>query len=156
MKYSFAGLLLLFFVTACGFNHENASGHYTADKEQCVVYARKLTGVQLYGDADTWWDQAAGRYQRGNKPSPNAILVLQKTTHMRSGHVAVVKDIVNDREIHVTQSNWGNSWKTRHVVYDSQLARDVSAANDWTMVRFWNDDKNVLGFSYPAYGFIYP
>jgi hypothetical protein len=28
---------------------------------QCVPYARQVSGIQIYGDAWTWWDQAAGR-----------------------------------------------------------------------------------------------
>jgi hypothetical protein len=37
---------------------------------QCVPYARQVSGIQLYGDAHTWWDQAAGRYDRGFTPAP--------------------------------------------------------------------------------------
>ena len=29
---------------------------------QCVPYARDVSGIQIYGDAHTWWDQAQGRY----------------------------------------------------------------------------------------------
>ena len=29
---------------------------------QCVPYARDVTGIDIYGDAHTWWQQAAGRY----------------------------------------------------------------------------------------------
>ena len=36
----------------------------------CVPYARQLTGIQIFGDAHTWWDQAEGRYARGFKPGP--------------------------------------------------------------------------------------
>jgi len=32
---------------------------------QCVPYARDHSQVALYGDAYTWWDQAAGRFSRG-------------------------------------------------------------------------------------------
>ena len=28
---------------------------------QCVPYARQVSGIQIYGDAWTWWDQAEGR-----------------------------------------------------------------------------------------------
>jgi hypothetical protein len=35
---------------------------------QCVPYARQASGIQLFGDARTWWDQAAGRYSRGHAP----------------------------------------------------------------------------------------
>ena len=36
---------------------------------QCVPYARALTGVEIRGDAHTWWGQADGRYQRGTAPT---------------------------------------------------------------------------------------
>ena len=32
---------------------------------QCVPFARAASGIQIYGDAWTWWDQAEGRYQIG-------------------------------------------------------------------------------------------
>ena len=35
-------------------------------------------------------------------------------------------------------------------------AIDVSAENDWSLVRFWNYQANAWGILYPAYGFIYP
>lgn len=157
--YSIALLFLLLAVTGCvpgTFNHENATGHYSATVEQCVPYARQVSGIQLYGDAYTWWSQAQGRYLRGHRPVPGAVLVLKKTSRMPSGHVAVVKSILNDREINVTHSNWANSWGDRHIIYDSMRVDDVSQNNDWTHVRFWNDDKNVFGFPYEAYGFVYP
>ena len=35
---------------------------------QCVPYARQVSGIRIFGDAHTWWDQAAGHYARGNRP----------------------------------------------------------------------------------------
>src|SRR3982750_166961 len=32
---------------------------------QCVPFARAASGIQIYGDAWTWWSQAEGRYRRG-------------------------------------------------------------------------------------------
>ena len=29
---------------------------------QCVPYAREHSGIKLFGDAYTWWDQAEGKY----------------------------------------------------------------------------------------------
>ncbi len=75
---------------------------------------------------------------------------------MPSGHVAVVKNVLGPRKINVTHSNWGDSRSSRHIIYESMLAEDVSDGNDWSEVRFWNDGKNILGFPYAAYGFIYP
>jgi hypothetical protein len=36
---------------------------------QCVPYARQVSGIDLRGDAWTWWGNAAGRYERGKKPA---------------------------------------------------------------------------------------
>ena len=147
-------------VTGCAtpepFHHQFASGHYSSDIEQCATYARKVSGIELYGDAYSWWQQAPPKYRRGTKPAIDAVLVLKQTSHLRSGHVAVVKNVLSPRQINVTHSNWGDSRSSRHIIYDSMLAEDVSSANDWSQVRFWNDEKGVLGFPYEAYGFIYP
>lgn len=160
-RHSYAlPLLLLFLVTACSppspFHHEFASGYVAPHIEQCAIYARKVSGIDLYGDAYSWWGQAKGHYRRGHKPTPGSVLVLKRTDRMHSGHVAVVKDVLGSRMINVTHSNWGDSSRTRHIVYDSMRVEDVSPHNDWTQVRFWNDAKNVMGFPYDAYGFIYP
>ena len=32
---------------------------------------------------------------------------------------------------------------------------DESPLNDWTAVRFWNDEAVAFGRIYPAYGFVY-
>lgn len=138
------------------FHHEFATGHTASDIEQCVPYARRVSGIQLHGEAYSWWSEARGHYRRGNTPLPGAVLVLKKTTRMKSGHVAVVKEVIAPRKIDITHSNWGNNSSNRHIIYDSMRAEDVSAANDWSQIRFWNDEKNVLGFPYEAYGFIYP
>lgn len=152
-------LALLLLVAACSqpesFQHTYVSGHYSPEIVQCAVYARKVSGIHLYGDAYSWWHEAGLKYMRGYKPAPGAVLVLRRTSHMRSGHVAMVKDIINSREINVTHSNWGNSSRSRHMIYDSMRVIDVSPHNDWTEVRFWNDEANIPGSVYGAYGFIY-
>ena len=35
---------------------------------QCVPYARQVSGIQIRGDAHTWWGQAEGRYAKGRLP----------------------------------------------------------------------------------------
>lgn len=122
---------------------------------QCVPYARKVSGINIRGDAHQWWDRAAPAYQRGQTPRPGSALVLSRTARMTSGHVAVVKEVLGPRQINVTHSNWGNDRYSRRVIYDSMRVEDVSPRNDWTSVRFWNPDKNVFGFPYAARGFIY-
>lgn len=150
--------LMAILLSACGltsFSHPNAKGYYQMQKEQCVPYAREASGINLYGDAHTWWNSAENKYMRGQKPMPGSVLVLAQTNRMTHGHLAVVKKIVNNRQIDVTHTNWGNDWKSRRRVYESMLVEDVSPANDWSSVRFWNFEEDVFGFPYKAMGFIY-
>jgi hypothetical protein len=64
---------------------------------QCVPYARQASGVEIYGDANTWWGQAAGRYARSSRPAPGSVLVLRGYNDPTRGHVAVVSGMVSDR-----------------------------------------------------------
>ena len=52
------------------------------------------------------WTQAAGTYARGNEPRQGAVMAFAGTRGMPMGHVAVVKKIVNDREILIDHANW--------------------------------------------------
>ena len=46
---------------------------------QCVPFVRELSGVEIYGDAYTWWQTAAEKgYERGNVPRIQAVLVLEE------------------------------------------------------------------------------
>lgn len=116
----------------------------------CVPYARMVSGINLRGDAFTWWDGASGIYQRGASPAPGAVLVLAQTGRLRSGHVAVVRQVISSREILVDHANW-----IRGHVTNAQSVYDVSPANDWSMPRFYNSEAGSYGSVYPAYGFIY-
>jgi hypothetical protein len=126
------------------------------DAIQCVPYARDVSGIPIRGDAWTWWDQAAGVYDRGHRPEPGSVLVLGARGRLASGHLAVVTAVIDARTMLVTQSNWGNSGETRRRIYRAQTAVDVSAANDWSQVRFYNPDTGAFGSPYSADGFIYP
>jgi len=117
---------------------------------QCVPYARARTGIGIFGDAYTWWDTAAGRYARGNLPIVGSVLVLRKTSRLRYGHVSVVTGIVSPREIRIDHANWQPD-----AIITNMAVIDVSPANDWTQLRFWNKDARVWGRVYPASGFIY-
>jgi len=118
----------------------------------CAPFARELSGLELYGPAATWWDQAAGRYTRASRPVLGAALVLQREPRLPSGHVSVVSRILGPRQIEVTQANW----LAGRLAVD-QLVVDVSARNDWTEVRVWWPPIGQLGsHAYPAYGFIEP
>jgi hypothetical protein len=119
---------------------------------QCVAYARAVTGLDLKGDAWRWWEAAGGRYGRGPEPSVYSVLVLAQGVRLTRGHVAVVREVLDSRRIRVDHANWNND---ERIVKD-MLVVDVSAANDWTEVKFWNERANSWGNVYLAYGFIYP
>lgn len=121
----------------------------------CVPYAREISGIQIRGDADTWWGQAAGRYPRGRTPAPYSVLALKPDNRLRDGHVAVVTGIVGPREIRVSHANWGWTPQTRGRVYEHMPVIDVSEANDWSEVRFKHPAVGDFGRVYPALGFIH-
>lgn len=119
---------------------------------QCVPFARQVSGVDIRGNAWTWWSQAAGRYARGNAPKAGAVMSFQKTGKMPFGHVAMVSKVVSDREVLLTHANWS----TRGGIERNVRAIDVSAAGDWSQVRVWFAAVGGLGTSsYPVNGFIY-
>ena len=122
---------------------------------QCVPFARAASGIEIRGDAWTWWDTAAGRYARGAQPQTGAVLVLRRTGRLRHGHIAVVVAVAGPREIHVTHANWGWDRDTRDRAYHAMPVVDVSPANDWSETRFYNYDSGAYGRVYPAHGFIY-
>lgn len=117
---------------------------------QCAPFARLVSGIQLRGNANTWWAQAAGRYPRGHLPRIGAVLAFDATHRMRVGHVATVSQVVSDREVLLTHANWSR----RGQVETNARAIDVSAAGDWTQVRV--QFGGAMGTSsYPTRGFIY-
>ncbi len=119
---------------------------------QCVPYARGLSGIELSGNAWSWWQGAAGRYARGSSPLVGAVMVLKRQGRSL-GHLAVITRVVNAREVIARHANWLNQGK---IHLDTPI-RDVSRANDWSVVKVWYTPGNVLGKSaYAAYGFIYP
>ncbi len=123
--------------------------------KQCVAHAREITGASIFGDAHTWWYQAEGRYPKGYIPRAGSILVLSKTSRLRYGHLAVVKRVVDKRTIEVEHSNWGATRDERCIIYTRMPVKDVSPANNWSQLRFWNYPSQSFGSIYPADGFIY-
>jgi surface antigen len=123
---------------------------------ECVPFARQVSGIQIYGNAWTWWSQAEGRYARGKAPKLGAVLVFAQSSRLKLGHVAVVSQIVERRVIMVTHANWSRvDGKRGHAEQDVTIY-DVSAANDWSSVKVWYRDQEGLGTTiYPVYGFIY-
>jgi len=124
---------------------------------ECVPFARAVSGVQIYGDAWTWWDQAEGHYKRGNKPRIGAVMAFIPYGRMELGHVATVSAIVDDRTILVTHANWSPIDGRRGQVERDVKVIDVSESGDWTAVRVWYAPSEDLGSTaWPVHGFIYP
>lgn len=145
-------LLLVAGLSGCAGAGRGVSGdpHYAG--LSCAPFARALTGVWLHGDADSWWDQANGRYARVHTPQVGGLLVLRASDRLPSGHVSVVSRVLDARSIEVIQANWVAGELER-----DQLVIDVSAGNDWSLVRVWYPPIGALGsHAYPAYGFILP
>jgi CHAP domain len=124
---------------------------------QCVPYARALSGVTIYGDAHTWWGQADGKYDRGNAPKVGAVLAFPPHGNMRLGHVAAVRDIIDERNIVISHANWSTIDGVRGHIEEDVRAVDVSEENDWSRVRVWYTPNEALGSTeWPVHGFIYP
>jgi hypothetical protein len=120
---------------------------------QCVPYARDHSNVKLYGDAWTWWDQAAGKFPREAAPQFGAVMVLANYAGPERGHVAVVRTLISPREIRVDHANWLGDGA---VTLDDPVW-DVSANNDWSAVKVWNGKTGAWGVKiYPVQGFIGP
>jgi hypothetical protein len=119
---------------------------------QCAPYARAQSGIEIHGNAGTWWDQAAGRYRRGSEPQVGAVLAFQPSRAMPIGHVAVVAEIVDDRHVYLNHANWSGPGRIER----RALAEDVSANGDWSEVRVWYAPQRSLGLrANPTAGFIY-
>lgn len=124
---------------------------------QCVPFARLVSGIQIFGDAHTWWRQATGRYETGFSPRAGSVLCFKPTGSMNLGHVAVVSQVLTDRVIQVTHANWSRIGGTRGQIERDVTVIDVSPAGDWSRVKVWYDPVRDIGSStYPTYGFIYP
>ena len=124
---------------------------------ECVPIARSLSGIQIYGDARTWWGQAEGRYRRGNMPKKGAVLSFKPYGSMELGHVAAVSKIIDKRTILVTHSNWSPINGRRGQIERNVQVVDVSDRNDWSRVRVWFAPLQDLGTTHwPVHGFIYP
>lgn len=123
---------------------------------QCVPFARDVTGIRIFGDAHTWWDQAAGRYARGSRPKVGAVMNFRPHRNSRLGHVAAVTRIVDDRTVLVSHANWSEIDGQRGQIERNVRVVDVSDDNDWSAVRVWYGPAQALGSTHwPLYGFIY-
>jgi surface antigen len=132
------------------------SGAFAETYWQCVPFARLVSGIQLFGDAYTWWQQAIGRYETGFTPKSGAVLCFKPTARMRLGHVAVVSQVLTDRIIQITHANWSPIEGSRGQIEKDVTLVDVSPQGDWSEVKVWYDPSRDLGGStYHTYGFIY-
>jgi hypothetical protein len=141
-------------LSACGSGGGARVGDYVGGNApiECAPFARALTGVQLTGDGDDWWQQAAGRYQLASSPKTGSILVLRSSGRLPYGHVAVVTRVLSGRQVLVSQANW-----VHHRVTEDQPVIDVSASNDWSVVRLWWPPSSQMGIAeYAVRGFILP
>ncbi len=118
-------------------------------KVWCVPFARDASGVEIKGNAGTWWDQAKGKFARGNEPVLGSVMAFSATRKLPKGHVAVVSSIVSDREILIDHANWKPSQ-----ISLGMTVIDVSAKNDWSVVKV-ESQPGTLGRAYPVDGFIW-
>jgi len=119
---------------------------------QCVPYARIVSGVNIRGDALTWWDQAADHYERGRAPRLGAVLAFRPAGPMTLGHVAVVSKVLSDRRLLIRHANWS----VPGAIEEDVPVIDVSEEGDWSQVRVWHSPTQKMGArTNPTFGFIY-
>ena len=120
---------------------------------ECVPFARDASGIAIRGNANRWWQLAKGKYTRSRRPDEGAVFVMKGYQTNRRGHVAVVRQVLDDRTIVVDHANWGNDGR----IYLSAPIRDESPKNDWSKVRVWYTPTGQWGRRiYRAKGFILP
>jgi hypothetical protein len=120
----------------------------------CVPYARQVSGIQVAGNAWEWWNNAAGTYARGHQPEVGSVLNFRANGRMRLGHVAVVTQVINPREVIVDHANWPSGGGYGGISRGVAIV-DVSEANNWSAVRVELGRNSGFGSIYPTYGFIY-
>lgn len=120
---------------------------------ECVPYVRNVSGIAIWGDAVTWWAQAASRYVRSSRPAPGSVLVLRGYNDLTRGHVSFVRDVVSSRLLRIDHANWLNGGE----ISVNVPVIDVSPNNDWSQVRVWHIPGGYWGGrAYEAEGFIHP
>lgn len=140
--------------------HGRGHGHYARYGRiggglQCVPFARENSGIELSGNASTWWAGAAGVYQRGSRPEVGSVMNFRANGHMRMGHVAVVTAVLDSRKVEIDHANWAGPGAARGGISRDITVVDVSERNDWTAVRVALGHSGDFGSVYPIYGFIY-
>jgi len=124
----------------------------SAHAQDCVRIVRSISNFSLQGDAWMWWDRASGHYARDRAPSAGSVLVFKRTGRLNRGHVSLVSRIIDRRTVEVD-----HSWLDGRGLRRGMRVVDVSAGNDWSMVRVWHEPSGQMGLRvYPTYGFILP
>ena len=108
---------------------------------QCAPYARMISGIEIRGNANTWWGQAAGRYARGHAPKVGAVLAFASTGRMRLGHVAMVSEVISDRDALPTLAHWPRCGRAERDV----RAIDTSEKGNRTRGMVWFVPRRGLG-----------
>lgn len=148
---TFGSIAIAFVLTLAAASQAHAENYW-----QCVPFARMTSGIEIFGDAWTWWQQAAGKYAQGFSPKAGAVLVFKPNGVMSKGHVAVVSHVLTDRVIQVNHANWSIIGGGRGQIERDVTVIDVSNAGDWSLVKVWFDPSRDIGkTTYPTYGFIY-
>jgi surface antigen len=122
---------------------------------QCVPFARNISGIEVAGNAHSWWDNAAGVYARGQNPEAGSVLSFRANRSMPLGHVAVVSRVINARHVEIDHANWAGPGGRKGSVSRGASVVDVSENNDWTAVRVELGSSGDYGSIYPTNGFIY-
>ncbi len=126
---------------------------YNGPHEECVPYARERSGIVVYGDAWTWWDQTEGKYAHNAQPILGSVLVLAGYAGPHRAHLAYVSSMISPREIRIDHANWLNDG----AVFTDDPVVDVSPDNDWSEVRVFNPRAGSWGVkTYIVQGFIGP
>lgn len=123
-----------------------------ASAKDCVRAVRSMSDFDIRGDAWAWWQNSQGVYDHDLRPKTGSVLVFKRTGHLGRGHVSLVSAVIDRRTIEVDHT-WLRSSEIRH----GMTVIDVSADNDWSQVRVWNEPTDQIGQRvYPTYGFVLP
>ncbi|MFD0858269.1 CHAP domain-containing protein [Roseovarius aquimarinus] len=116
----------------------------------CVPFARNVSGIDIRGNAHTWWGKAKGTFEQSKTPVPGSVMSFRSTPSMPLGHVAVVSKVVAKDRILIDHANWH-----RDQISQDMAVIDVSEKGDWSAVRV-ETNPDAFGSVYPVNGFILP
>ena len=129
----------------------------TCQAIQCVEYARSRSGIQIYGDAWTWW---GATHDKGSVPYAGSVMVWPKSTGVGNyGHVAYVSKVVSSNTVIIDHANWNTSTgAVDGKSYTNITVQDTSGGN-WTSVKLQKTTSGGTVTSWtssvPLNGFVY-